>query len=113
MTGGRSSVQCLAVVLIATFMVAGCGFDAQVAVQRPPAAQDAWLASDLPGEPGEVLPDGHPPLNRSGPTLPPGHPAILPPGHPPIPAGDCPAGGMHGYGSVPADAVAEPEIVST
>jgi hypothetical protein len=106
-------MQRLSAVLIATLMIAGCGFDAQVAVQVPQAAQDARLASDLPGEPGEALPEGHPPLYRSGPTLPPGHPAILPPGHPPIPAGDCPAGGMRGFGPVPADDSAEPEIVST
>jgi hypothetical protein len=45
--------------------------------------------------------------------LPPGHPAILPPGHPPIPAGECPAGGMRGFGPMPPDASSEPEIVST
>jgi hypothetical protein len=109
-------MQHLAAVLIATLMVAGCGFDARIAVQGPQSAQDALLASDVPGNPGypgEALPEGHPPLYRSGPALPPGHPAILPPGHPPIPAGDCPAGGMRGFGSVPADAAAEPEIVST
>jgi len=106
-------MQHMAAVLIATLMVAGCGFDARVTVQSPQSAQDALLASDVPGDPSEALPEGHPPLYRSGPALPPGHPAILPPGHPPIPAGDCPAGGMRGFGSVPADAAAEPEIVST
>jgi hypothetical protein len=106
-------MQRLAAVLITMMMVAGCGFDAQVAVRDPQAAQDTLLASDLPGEQDEVLPDGNPPLHRSGPALPPGHPAILPPGHPPIPSGDCPAGGMRGFGSIPAEDAAEPEIVST
>jgi len=106
-------MQRLAAVLIATLVVAGCGFDARVDVHGPRAAQDALLASDAPVEPGETLPEGHPPLYHGGPTLPPGHPAILPPGHPPIPAGDCPAGGMRGFGPAPSDAAATPEIVST
>jgi hypothetical protein len=106
-------MQRTAAVLIATLMVAGCGFDARIAVQDLPPPQDALLASDVPGDPGEVLPPGHPPLYRSGPALPPGHPAILPPGHPPIPSGDCPAGGMPGFGSIPAEDATEPEIVST
>jgi hypothetical protein len=106
-------MQRLAAVLIATLMVAGCGFDAQVTVQGPQSAQDTLLASDAPVEPGMALPEGHPPLYRSGPALPPGHPAILPPGHPPIPAGDCPAGGMRGFGPVPSEDAAEPVIVST
>jgi len=106
-------MQRLAAVLIATLIVSGCGFEARVVLQDPQPTPDALLASDGPDEPGIALPEGHPPLYRSGPALPPGHPAILPPGHPPIPAGDCPAGGMRGFGPVPADTAASPVIVST
>jgi hypothetical protein len=100
-------------VLVSTVLVAGCGFDARVAVHGGQAAQDAVLASDSPANPGGSLPEGHPPLRNSSPVLPPGHPAILPPGHPPIPAGECPAGGMRGFGPMPPDASSKPEIVST
>jgi hypothetical protein len=106
-------MQRLAIVLIGAVLVAGCGFDARVTVHDDQAAQDALLASDAPARPGGALPEGHPPLRQGGRALPPGHPAILPPGHPPIPAGECPAGGMRGFGPMPSDASSEPEIVST
>jgi hypothetical protein len=106
-------MQRLAVILMSAVAVAGCGFDARVAVLGPQAAPEAVLASDVPSEPRAELPEGHPPIFRSGPVLPPGHPSILPPGHPPIPAGDCPAGGMSGFGPIPPAEANEPEIVST
>jgi hypothetical protein len=106
-------MQRLAIVLIGAVLVGGCGFDARVALHGGQAAPDALMASDAPAQHGGALPQGHPPLRHSGPALPPGHPSILPPGHPPIPAGECPAGGMRGFGPMAPDASSEPEIVST
>jgi hypothetical protein len=102
--------------LAMSILLAGCGLDSQVAAQAGPPDEPiagSVLVYEPAPESHPALPEGHPPLYRSGPELPPGHPSLLPPGHPPIPAGECPAGGMHGFGSAPAEVATGPEIVST
>ncbi len=64
-----------------------------------------------------MLPDGHPPLTRRQPGLPPGHPP-LPEWHPPVPEANavCPRGQL-GQDAAPGDGpaliVPAPSIIST
>ena len=60
-----------------------------------------------------ALPAGHPPVPRTAPALPPGHPPVLPEGHPPIFGEDCPSGGWSGLDAAPEPGSRPPRTIRT
>ncbi len=102
--------------LALSILVTGCGLDSRIAPQGARSIEQTagpMLVDQPMPEWHPALPDGHPPLHRGQPALPEGHPPLLPEGHPPIPRGDCPAGGMGGFGVSPGTAEPGSETIST
>jgi hypothetical protein len=102
--------------LALSILVTGCGLDSHVAPEGGRSIERTagpMLVDEPMLEWHPALPDGHPPLHRGQPALPEGHPPLLPEGHPPIPRGDCPAGGMGGFGVSPGTAEPGSETIST
>lgn len=102
--------------LALSIMVAGCSLDSQVATVGARAvgqSADPMLVDQPLPEWHPALPEGHPPVYQGEPALPDGHPPLLPEGHPPIPRGECPAGGMQGFGLAPVTTETGRETIST
>ncbi len=102
--------------LALSILVTGCGLDSRVAPQGARSIEQTagpMLVDQSMPEWHPALPDGHPPVYQGQPALPEGHPPLLPEGHPPIPRGECPAGGMEGFGVSPGTAEPGSETIST
>jgi hypothetical protein len=108
----------LAVAGIGVFLAGHSNSDVQGRSALPDGASgDAEGLILVPMLDDGVLPEGHPPLTRRQPGLPPGHPP-LPEWHPPLPEANavCPRG-QFGQDATPGDgpglSVPAPSIIST